>query len=82
MALAVVCHLEEDRFEVFTEEQVRPLVSTLRRADLVVGFNLKRFDYRVLSGYTGADYTRLVKTLDLLEDLQKNVGFRVGLDHL
>ena len=82
MALAVVCHLEEDRFEVFTEEQVRPLVSALRRADLVVGFNLKKFDYRVLSGYTGADYTRLVTTLDLLEEIQGKLGSRVGLDHL
>ena len=82
VAIGVLCHLEEGRFEVYFEDQVRALVDALRQASLVIGFNIKRFDYRVLSGYTGEDYSRLLPTLDLLEDINVRLGFRVGLGHL
>jgi DEAD/DEAH box helicase domain-containing protein len=82
LAMAVVCHLEQQRFEVFREGQAEALGRALRAARLVVGFNLRRFDYRVLAGYTGADYNRLVPTLDLLEEIHRALGFRLRLDHL
>ncbi len=82
VSVGVVCLLEEGRFEVFREEGVAELAELLEGASLVVGFNVKRFDYRVLSGYTGVDYRRMVETLDLMEDVQRRIGFRVGLDHL
>ncbi|HSM51056.1 MAG TPA: DEAD/DEAH box helicase, partial [Thermoanaerobaculia bacterium] len=58
------------------------LVAALRGADLVVGFNIRRFDYRVLSGYTGEEHGRTLPTLDLLDDVHAALGFRLGLDHL
>ncbi len=82
VAIGVVCHLEEDRFEVFSESQVRALVETLKSASLVIGYNSRCFDYQVLSGYTGEDYSRLLPTLDLLEDVHSRLGFRVGMGHL
>ncbi|HKV08048.1 MAG TPA: DEAD/DEAH box helicase [Thermoanaerobaculia bacterium] len=82
VAIGVVCHLEEGRFEIFPESDVRGLVEALRSASLVIGFNIKRFDYKVLSGYTGEDYCRTLPTLDLLEDLHTRLGFRVGMGHL
>ena len=82
LALGVLCHLEEGRFEVYREGDVRGLVEALRRATLVIGFNSRRFDYQVLSGYTGENYNRLLPTLDLLEDIARRVGFRVGMGHL
>ncbi len=82
VAVGVVCHLEEGRFEVFPEAQVRALVETLKSASLVIGFNIRRFDYQVLSGYTGENYSRLLPTLDLLEDVHSRIGFRVGMGHL
>ncbi|HEY9421955.1 MAG TPA: ribonuclease H-like domain-containing protein, partial [Thermoanaerobaculia bacterium] len=66
----------------FFEPQVRALVDALRAATLVIGFNIKRFDYRVLAGYTGEDYNRLLPTFDLLEDVTSRLGFRVGMGHL
>jgi DEAD/DEAH box helicase domain-containing protein len=81
-ALAVACFLEEGRLEVFREAEVRALVEALRSATLVIGYNIKRFDFRVLSGYTGEDYARLLPTLDLLEDVHARLGFRVGMGHL
>jgi len=82
IALGVVLHLEEGRFETYREERVGELVADLKGADLVVGFNSRRFDYAVLSGYTGEDYGRTLPTLDLLETLHGVLGFRVGLNHL
>ncbi len=82
ISLGVALVLEEGRFEVFPEERVAELGELLCSATRVVGFNVKRFDYRVLSGYTGVDYARVLPTLDLLEDVHRRIGFRVGLDHL
>ncbi|MGB5879635.1 MAG: ribonuclease H-like domain-containing protein, partial [Thermoanaerobaculia bacterium] len=82
VAIGVVCHLEEGRLEVFREDEVEELVHRLEAADLVVGFNVKRFDYKVLSGYTGVDYRRTLPTMDLLEVVHRQLGFRLGLNHL
>jgi DEAD/DEAH box helicase domain-containing protein len=82
IAVGVVCHLEEGRFEIFPEAGVRALVEALRSATLVIGYNIRRFDYHVLSGYTGEDFGRLLPTLDLLEDVHSRLGFRVGMGHL
>jgi DEAD/DEAH box helicase domain-containing protein len=82
IALAVVCHLEEGRFETFLEPRVGELAATLKAAGLVIGFNSRRFDYAVLSGYTGEDYSRTLPTLDLLDTMVERLGKRVSLDHL
>ncbi len=82
VAIGVVLHLEEGRFEVFGEDQVEDLIARLEAADLVIGFNVKKFDYSVLNGYTGIDYVRRLPTLDLLEEVHRRIGFRVGLTHL
>jgi DEAD/DEAH box helicase domain-containing protein len=82
VAIAIACFLEEGRFAAFGEGQVRELAAALRQATLVVGFNVKRFDYGVLAGYTGEDYCRTLPTLDLLEDVHRRLGFRVGMGRL
>ena len=82
ISLGVALILEEGRFEVFPEERVGELAELLERASLVVGYNIRRFDYRVLSGYTGVDYGRRLETLDLLEEIHRRIGFRVKLDDL
>jgi DEAD/DEAH box helicase domain-containing protein len=82
IAIGVACYLEEGRFEVYPEGAVRALCEALRTATLVIGFNIRRFDYKVLSGYTGLDYTRMVPTLDLLEDVYARAGRRIGMGHL
>jgi DEAD/DEAH box helicase domain-containing protein len=82
VALAVTCSMERGVFRVFREEQVSDLVETLRTADMVIGFNVIRFDYPVLSGYTGEDYRQSLPTLDLFEQIRDIVGERVSLDRL
>ncbi|MEO8196943.1 MAG: DEAD/DEAH box helicase [Thermoanaerobaculia bacterium] len=82
IALAVVCHLEQGRFETFLEPRAGELAALLKSAGLVIGFNSRRFDYAVLAGYTGEDYARTLPTLDLLDTMVERLGRRVSLDHL
>jgi len=82
VAIAVACFLEEGSFAAYGERQVHDLAAALRQATLVVGFNVKRFDFGVLAGYTGEDYCRTLPTLDLLEDVHLRLGFRVGMGRL
>ena len=82
VAIAVACFLEDGGFASFGEREVHDLAAALRQATLVVGFNVKRFDYGVLAGYTGEDYCRSLPTLDLLEDVHRRLGFRVGMGRL
>jgi DEAD/DEAH box helicase domain-containing protein len=50
------------------------------RADLVVGFNVINFDYEVLAGYTVLDLAHTARTLDLMVEVEKRLGHRLGLD--
>ncbi len=82
LAVGVVLHLQEGRFETFREDRVHELIARLEGADLVVGFNIRRFDYPLLSAYTGIDYNRTLPTLDLLEDVHRTVGRRISMNDL
>ncbi len=82
VAVGVVCHLEEGWLETYHEDTLPDLLARLEAADLVVGFNINRFDYRVLSGYTGIDYSKKLPTLDLLQEIHRRLGFRLSLNHL
>ena len=81
VSLGVLFDTAENRFFTFYEDRVDDLINHLEKADLVVGFNVKHFDYRVLSAYTKKDLLKL-PTFDILQDIHQRLGFRVGLDHL
>jgi DEAD/DEAH box helicase domain-containing protein len=81
VSVAVIYDGLENDFFSFTEDQIEDLLSHLEKADLVVGFNIKRFDYEVLRAYTSKDLGKL-PTFDILEDVHQRLGFRLGLDHL
>ncbi|RMF93451.1 MAG: DUF1998 domain-containing protein, partial [Nitrospinota bacterium] len=81
LAVGVVWDETVGEFEVFQEDEVAELIERLRSADLVVGFNIKRFDYAVLQGYTDFPFST-IPTFDILEDVQRRLGFRLSLAHL
>ena len=82
LALAVTYSVGCGGFESFWEPDVERLVSKLRRADLVVGFNLIAFDYRVLQAYTSVPLHSSIPTLDIMDDVRSGLGTRVSLDAL
>jgi DEAD/DEAH box helicase domain-containing protein len=81
VALAVVYDTRTGCFETFTEGRVSALIDHLAEADLIVGFNVKRFDYQVLRGYTERDLDAL-STFDMLDAIHQRLGFRLPLSHL
>lgn len=83
MRVALACTWDSlDRcFRSYREAQVDDLLRELSEADLVIGFNVLRFDYQVLRGYTDQPLDRL-PTFDLLEEIRARLGFRISLGHL
>ena len=81
VSVAVIFDSLENRYFSFAENNIADLLSHFQRADLVVGFNVKRFDYGVLGAYSNRDLGDL-NTFDMLEDVQRRLGFRLGLNHL
>ena len=81
ISCAVLYDSKEDRYIDFLENQIPRFVEHLQTFDLVIGFNIKRFDYQVLKGYTDFDFMKL-NNLDILEEIKNYLGFRLSLDHL
>jgi DEAD/DEAH box helicase domain-containing protein len=81
ISCGVLYDSREDRFSEFMEDQVGQLIERLQSFDLIVGFNINRFDYRVLKGYSDFDFKKL-KNLDILETVEAHLGFRLSLAHL
>ena len=81
LALAVVYDMERDSYRTYYETDAQRLLLDLVMADRVVGFNIDRFDLRVLSAYTDWDLAR-IRTLDLLSVIHAQLGFRLSLAHL
>ena len=80
MSIGVTYSTASGEYQIYTEQRVNDLVNELIRADLVVGFNVINFDYEVLMGYTILDLPSQVPTLDLMVDVEKKLGHRLGLD--
>ncbi|HEY8497636.1 MAG TPA: hypothetical protein VIK90_00150 [Limnochordales bacterium] len=83
VSVAVTYSEADGGFRSYREEQVPSLIERLLSAPLVVGFNLLRFDYEVLAGYSAeAERLYAVPTLDLMLELEERLGWRPGLDGL
>ena len=80
-SFGVTYSTREARFRGYEEEDIPALISELRAADRVVGYNILGFDYSVLSAYTDVDLSSL-PTLDLMTYLHPILGFRPKLDSL
>jgi DEAD/DEAH box helicase domain-containing protein len=79
LALAVVEDVATGEARAYLEADAQALLVDLLSADLVVGYNVKRFDYAVLGAYAPEGALRRVPTLDLLEEIHRVLGFRVKL---
>lgn len=81
VSCAVLYDSREQVYHEYLEKDMPRFIEHLRQYDCVVGFNIKRFDYKVLSGYSDFDFEKL-PTLDLLAEIHKQLGYRLSLDHL
>jgi len=81
ISVAVVYDGESAEFLTFREGEVDKLLQYLAGQELIVGFNNKRFDNKVLSGYANHNLST-VATVDLLGEVKARLGYRLSLDRL
>jgi len=82
MSVGVTYSTARGGYKIYGESQVNELIEELRRADLVVGFNQKRFDYEVLTGYNPFFDPEQIPTLDMLLDIYCKIERRLSLDSI
>ena len=66
---------------VYTEPNVKSLINHLHNLDLIVGYNIRKFDYRVLEDYGGTMLKHL-PTFDMFLEVQKSTKKRISLSNL
>jgi hypothetical protein len=81
ISCAVLYESAADRFGVFWEDELDALLARLADLELVVGFNLLRFDYQVLLPYLPGGW-QWPRTLDILDQVHQCLGYRRSLAHL
>ena len=81
LAVGVVWDSLEEKYFCYLEDDASQLVKKLQTADLVVGFNVKKFDYSVLQPYTDFDLGEIA-TFDMLDDIKAKLKHRLSLNHL
>jgi DEAD/DEAH box helicase domain-containing protein len=81
ISVAVLYESRSDSCTTFTEATIDELVNRLFTLDLVVGFNNKRFDHKVLSAYSDRDLG-LLPAFDILEAITSQLGYRLSLERL
>lgn len=81
MRISVIgCYFyETDSYEVFEEPEFPALWKRLEHSDRLIGYNTKGFDLRIMNNYYSGNFFDF-PNLDLLEEIQKVLGFRLKLD--
>ncbi len=79
VSLVGVYFFRNDTYVSYLEHELPKLWPELERADRVIGYNIKGFDWPVLNNYYPGD-TMHFPTLDLLEVIDKRLGYRIKLD--
>ncbi len=81
VSCAVLYDSRSDQYHTYLQEEMERLCDHLAQLDLIIGFNLIGFDYKVLSGLCDFNFHGL-PTLDLLLKVHEILGYRLSLDHL
>ena len=73
---------QDDRYDAYLEADLATkLAPRLQAAELLIGFNIRRFDLPVLQPYLPYPVTTL-PVLDIMEEIVKNLGHRLSLESL
>ena len=69
-----------NQLRIFTEENICDLSAILKEADVVAGYNILHFDLAVLRGYKAVSFEN-VQILDLMQEVEKDLGHRIPLSN-
>ena len=80
VSVAGVYSYQENRYDAYLEADLKTkLAPRLQAAELIIGFNHRRFDLPVLQPYVPYP-TAPLPMLDIMEEIVKNLGHRVSLE--
>ena len=81
--ISVVClyDYETDAYSSYLQEDFGKLWPILENADMLITFNGDHFDIPLLDKYYPGDLTK-IKSLDILKEVKKSLGFRLKLDSI
>lgn len=81
--ISVVCVYDSqtDSYTSYLQEDLGKLWPILETADMLITFNGDHFDIPLLDKYYPGDLTK-IKSLDLLKEVKKSLGFRLKLDSI
>ena len=82
LACGVTWSTERNDFALYWEKDAAALIAELKFADRVIGFNILRFDYEVLRPYAPNENFRAIRSTDMLQDIYRNLNFRLSLDSI
>ena len=82
LACGVTWSTQRNDFAVYWENDAAALVTELKSADHVIGFNIINFDYQVLKPYAPNENFRSIRSTDMLQDIYRVLGFRLSLDSI
>ncbi len=81
VSVTVAYDSADGKFYTYTQDMLGDLFALMQKADVVIGFNSRRFDYTVLEPF--APYAlKDLPTLDLLEVIKNRLNYRVSLDNI
>lgn len=79
VSVACIYDYSTDKYLSFEEHELAKLSPILQTADQIIGYNIKDFDFEVIQPYLNFNIFE-VPYLDLLEQIEKNLGHRIKLD--
>lgn len=81
LKVSVVCVYDylNGQYTAYEEKEIMKLDQRFQSVDLIIGFNIRRFDMPVLEPYLFKSIATL-PVLDLLDDIEKARGHRASLD--
>jgi len=79
ISLVGIYDFEENKFDSFLEDDLNRLWPILEKTDSIIGYNSDHFDIPLLNKYYKGDLTK-IKSVDIMKDIKKSLGRRIGLD--
>ena len=81
VSLVGIYEYASGQYRAFLEHELGALEEVLRASDLIIGFNIKRFDMEVLAPYFKTPIAQFV-LFDIMDEVTRLLGHRVSLDSL
>lgn len=70
-----------DEYLVFTEDKLAELEDLMAKAEVLIGYNIRGFDFPVLQPYFKTVCLGSRRSFDLMADLENILGYRIKLDN-